>query len=409
MGCGGTVDYLVDTVLNYPTLSEAYKVAALDATNKIRAVHMFTGESGRAADPDEREPTAESWCGSTGRSWHRLVADPVPVQPRARVHGRAAPGSAPPCAGAARWSGRGCRPRRSPRPGHLLADPHERRLMCPYVVIVPSSWRTRTHSPKPLAGPESTTVPGSGTRIGVPIGAAMSMPLCERAPARAEARGHPPARPSARRRGGVGAGGGAGGRPGSAGRSARGAASAARAAAAARACRSAAFTSSETPTTGGSAAEGNSATDRGGGRAGRRPRRPSRVGGVDGGLDTGRGGLPLDQLLHAELEHVRAVVATGSARVRAAWPAAARAPPARRRDDSRPDNGACGRRAEDATAATCSPLPPRRAAAGARGVCAGPGGSGAVPLPFLPDPPARPDVPRGWVGPHRGLRSVSGL
>ncbi len=38
MGCGGTVDYLVDTVLNYPTLSEAYKVAALDATNKIRAL-----------------------------------------------------------------------------------------------------------------------------------------------------------------------------------------------------------------------------------------------------------------------------------------------------------------------------------------------------------------------------------
>jgi NAD(P) transhydrogenase len=43
MGCGGTVDYLVDTVLNYPTLSEAYKVAALDATNKIRAVNMFAG------------------------------------------------------------------------------------------------------------------------------------------------------------------------------------------------------------------------------------------------------------------------------------------------------------------------------------------------------------------------------
>jgi NAD(P) transhydrogenase len=41
MACGGTVDYLVDTVLNYPTLSEAYKVAALDATNKIRAVARF--------------------------------------------------------------------------------------------------------------------------------------------------------------------------------------------------------------------------------------------------------------------------------------------------------------------------------------------------------------------------------
>ncbi|MGH3472577.1 MAG: Si-specific NAD(P)(+) transhydrogenase [Nocardioidaceae bacterium] len=38
MGCGGTIDYLVDTVFNYPTLSEAYKVAALDATNKLRAL-----------------------------------------------------------------------------------------------------------------------------------------------------------------------------------------------------------------------------------------------------------------------------------------------------------------------------------------------------------------------------------
>lgn len=41
MGCGGTLDYLVDTVFNYPTLSEAYKVAALDATNKMRAVDRF--------------------------------------------------------------------------------------------------------------------------------------------------------------------------------------------------------------------------------------------------------------------------------------------------------------------------------------------------------------------------------
>jgi NAD(P) transhydrogenase len=38
MGCGGTVDYLVDTVFNYPTLAEAYKVAALDVTNKMRTV-----------------------------------------------------------------------------------------------------------------------------------------------------------------------------------------------------------------------------------------------------------------------------------------------------------------------------------------------------------------------------------
>jgi NAD(P) transhydrogenase len=41
MGCGGTVDYLVDTVFNYPTLAECYKVAALDAMNKIRQVEWF--------------------------------------------------------------------------------------------------------------------------------------------------------------------------------------------------------------------------------------------------------------------------------------------------------------------------------------------------------------------------------
>jgi NAD(P) transhydrogenase len=41
MTCDGTVDQLVDTVFNYPTLSEAYKVAALDAVNKIRAVERF--------------------------------------------------------------------------------------------------------------------------------------------------------------------------------------------------------------------------------------------------------------------------------------------------------------------------------------------------------------------------------
>ena len=38
MGCGGTVDYLVDAVFNYPTLAESYKVAALDATNRIRQI-----------------------------------------------------------------------------------------------------------------------------------------------------------------------------------------------------------------------------------------------------------------------------------------------------------------------------------------------------------------------------------
>jgi NAD(P) transhydrogenase len=35
---GGTVDYLVDAVFNYPTLAESYKVAALDAKNRLLAV-----------------------------------------------------------------------------------------------------------------------------------------------------------------------------------------------------------------------------------------------------------------------------------------------------------------------------------------------------------------------------------
>jgi NAD(P) transhydrogenase len=38
MGLGGTVDYLVDAVFNYPTLAESYKVAALDARNRLIAV-----------------------------------------------------------------------------------------------------------------------------------------------------------------------------------------------------------------------------------------------------------------------------------------------------------------------------------------------------------------------------------
>jgi NAD(P) transhydrogenase len=37
LSLGGTLDVLVDTVFNYPTFAECYKVAALDAYNKLRA------------------------------------------------------------------------------------------------------------------------------------------------------------------------------------------------------------------------------------------------------------------------------------------------------------------------------------------------------------------------------------
>ena len=38
LALGGGLDYLVETVFNYPTLAECYKVAALNAANKLRQV-----------------------------------------------------------------------------------------------------------------------------------------------------------------------------------------------------------------------------------------------------------------------------------------------------------------------------------------------------------------------------------
>ena len=35
LAMGGTIDYFRDTVFNYPTLAEAYKVAALNGMNKV--------------------------------------------------------------------------------------------------------------------------------------------------------------------------------------------------------------------------------------------------------------------------------------------------------------------------------------------------------------------------------------
>ena len=35
LALGGTIDYFLDTVFNYPTLAECYKVAALDGLNRL--------------------------------------------------------------------------------------------------------------------------------------------------------------------------------------------------------------------------------------------------------------------------------------------------------------------------------------------------------------------------------------
>jgi NAD(P) transhydrogenase len=41
MGLNGTIEYLIETVFNYPTLAESYKVAALDARNRLDAVERL--------------------------------------------------------------------------------------------------------------------------------------------------------------------------------------------------------------------------------------------------------------------------------------------------------------------------------------------------------------------------------
>ena len=43
---GGTLDYFVDTVFNYPTLAECYKVAALDCYNKIGPTSVQVAHDG---------------------------------------------------------------------------------------------------------------------------------------------------------------------------------------------------------------------------------------------------------------------------------------------------------------------------------------------------------------------------
>ena len=42
MALGGTLDYFVQSVFNYPTLAECYKVAALDGFNKLRALGVVS-------------------------------------------------------------------------------------------------------------------------------------------------------------------------------------------------------------------------------------------------------------------------------------------------------------------------------------------------------------------------------
>ena len=51
MAAGMPIDYFVESVFNYPTLAECYKVAALDGINRARTTTVTT----------ESEPVIEHW------------------------------------------------------------------------------------------------------------------------------------------------------------------------------------------------------------------------------------------------------------------------------------------------------------------------------------------------------------
>ena len=47
LNLNGKLDYFINNIFNYPTLAEAYKVAALDAWNKMRNIDMETDTEGQ--------------------------------------------------------------------------------------------------------------------------------------------------------------------------------------------------------------------------------------------------------------------------------------------------------------------------------------------------------------------------
>ena len=61
MALGGTLDYFITQVFNYPTLGECYKVAALDGYNKLRGLAPLPGPEITG------EPAAAAPAGTTAR------------------------------------------------------------------------------------------------------------------------------------------------------------------------------------------------------------------------------------------------------------------------------------------------------------------------------------------------------
>jgi NAD(P) transhydrogenase len=55
MAAGMAIDYFVETVFNYPTLAECYRVAALDGLNRVRLAATPPAE-----EPPSEEPRADA-------------------------------------------------------------------------------------------------------------------------------------------------------------------------------------------------------------------------------------------------------------------------------------------------------------------------------------------------------------
>ena len=52
MQLGGKLDYFCDTVFNYPTMAEAYRVAAFNGMNRLSTEHeIMAEEMTRSSDP----------------------------------------------------------------------------------------------------------------------------------------------------------------------------------------------------------------------------------------------------------------------------------------------------------------------------------------------------------------------
>ena len=68
MAHGGTIDYFRDTVFNYPTMAECYKVAAFDGLNKLSLQRLAV------IDDDEHLPDADANLDVDSE-----IAEPAPV------------------------------------------------------------------------------------------------------------------------------------------------------------------------------------------------------------------------------------------------------------------------------------------------------------------------------------------